>query len=833
MLPLLLLLSQAAQAARLAVVIGISQYKNPDIPDLSYGAADAEAIAAVLQDREHFDHVTLLTDAAATRAAVLTALAEDLSREAGPQDDVVVFYSGHGASEQDLSGEEPDGYRKFLVPVDADPDNLLATAIDMRDILRYLGWTSARSVLGLFDSCYSGGLGARGLPLPGGTRSLARSPLPAPQGSGRALLLGAQANQLSIELDSLGHGLFTAKVLDGLAGAADANHDGAVTATELNSYVHDAVMQAAAAAKFKQEPSFVGSFNGDLILTHVQGASRSDAAAEQARLAQERAALQEREAALARQRELGAQAFALARDTEASASASPEDRIARWEEFIAGYPDDPEVATARERLTWLRSANKTFLDVDANLDAVDLILDGQRVGTGPRTLTEVSLGRHRLVVQKHGYHPWQQEVTVPAGGLKVKATLSPAFGTLSVASDPPGASVWIGEVRVGQTPMVLPELSSGPVQVQLRLDRYDPLSTVVEVRDGQTTELHPALVADFGELVLTGAPQGATITVNGRRAGEAPLGPQIVDPGPVDVVVSAAHRLPWTGHGVITRGQTLSLAVPALDVQKGSLSLISEPRGAEVLLDGARVGTTPLTLDDLPAGAHQVELHASGLGWSGAVQVEPGRVNSLQATLHTLYPGMIHVEAGAFEAGAPPRPAKTGAFYIDRTEVSNRAWAQCVAARACPATRGSPAAELPVVNVTWRAASAYCAWRGGRLPTELEWERAARGTDGRAYPWGDTYDPRKANGNDQGRVDGFAQLSSVESFLDGASPTGALNMSGNALEWTSTPFGAGYAVRGGGALMEGGPEGLKTTSRFAVPAEAVSEDIGFRCAADD
>lgn len=158
--------------------------------------------------------------------------------------------------------------------------------------------------------------------------------------------------------------------------------------------------------------------------------------------------------------------------------------------------------------------------------------------------------------------------------------------------------------------------------------------------------------------------------------------------------------------------------------------------------------------------------------------------------------GMALVPAGDFVLGSDFGEADEGprhkvyldSFYVDLRETSNAEHAQCVAARVCRPSRfardpdlGRP--EHPVAGLTFDDAVAYCRWRGKRLPTEAEWERAARGTDERRWPWGDRFDPRKVNMHNA--EDGWATSAPVDAFPEGASPVGALQMAGNVWEWTS------------------------------------------------
>ncbi len=181
------------------------------------------------------------------------------------------------------------------------------------------------------------------------------------------------------------------------------------------------------------------------------------------------------------------------------------------------------------------------------------------------------------------------------------------------------------------------------------------------------------------------------------------------------------------------------------------------------------------------------------------------------------------------------RVVQIDSFYLDRTEVTVGDYARFVAAGgvAAPWTT-APSPELPVTGVMWQEARAFCRWRdsAGRLPTEAEWEAAARGTDGRPYPWGARWDPARANAaNPEGG------LLAVGSFVAGAAPSGALDLSGNAWEWTATSLpGAGaYVIRGG--AFDSPPEAARTFYRAALPGRVPNDrrqeyfgKTGVRCA---
>lgn len=197
-------------------------------------------------------------------------------------------------------------------------------------------------------------------------------------------------------------------------------------------------------------------------------------------------------------------------------------------------------------------------------------------------------------------------------------------------------------------------------------------------------------------------------------------------------------------------------------------------------------------------------------------------------------------------------------FWIDRAEVTVERYRTCTGTGACPALPYASGGarfdrpDLPAVLVSWFDARRFCEWQGGRLPTEAEWERAARGRDGRRYPWGDIYNAFLTN---HGRLafdelddsDGFLELAPVGSFPDGATRDGIQDLAGNAEEWVADWYAPSYEpasamnprgpLNGDERVVRGGSyahlhANLRNASRgHAVPDEKRAWR-GFRCAYD-
>ncbi len=223
--------------------------------------------------------------------------------------------------------------------------------------------------------------------------------------------------------------------------------------------------------------------------------------------------------------------------------------------------------------------------------------------------------------------------------------------------------------------------------------------------------------------------------------------------------------------------------------------------------------------------------------------------------------GMALIPADTFQMGSetgslderPVHPVTLRSFFIDQFEVTNARYQVCVDAGACapPAQRGSftranyftgpDFQNFPVIQMTWEQAEAFCKFENKRLPTEAEWEYAARGPDGLMYPWGNDFDPQ--------RVPAFAGDTVEAGSLDNASPFGVFDLAGNVVEWTADWYQPDYYQAspaenpagpdtGRQKVLRGGSFGVNdrtvytATRRYKQGPGYRDVDAGFRCAKD-
>lgn len=468
------------------------------------------------------------------------------------------------------------------------------------------------------------------------------------------------------------------------------------------------------------------------------------------------------------------------------------------------------------------------------------------------------------------YHDEAGMVTVDQPRKELQFALRPAFGSVTVTSTPSGASVFLDEKQVGQTPLTLDRIASGSHSLRLQAPQYAVERRNVSVADGQTANVAVTLAARFAEITVQ-APQGAVVTVDGDRKGSGTLSWRQGE-GLCDIVVSmAGHRDARRQLEVVAgRAQTVQLTPQPI---YGSASVDSDPMDAEIWIDGKQYGVTPNVVERLLVGSHTLVLKKSGCAdLQQQFSVEEGKEASLSVKLpagrsvqftsekpgmqiivdgkklgttpltavvgighhsvsamrggdiidvrdlditsagapltmafrdfnHTFTVNgvqftMVEVGGGTFTMGAtseqgsdawdeekPAHEVTLSDYYIGQTEVTQALWEAVMGSNPSDSKGGN----LPVERVSWDDCQVFIqklnqlTGKQFRLPTEAEWEYAARGgRKSRGYKY--------AGGNNIDSVawcDGNSGNETHPVATKQANELGIYDMSGNVLEWCS------------------------------------------------
>ncbi|HPC18489.1 MAG TPA: SUMF1/EgtB/PvdO family nonheme iron enzyme [Candidatus Hydrogenedentes bacterium] len=414
-----------------------------------------------------------------------------------------------------------------------------------------------------------------------------------------------------------------------------------------------------------------------------------------------------------------------------------------------------------------------------------------------------------------------------------------------IASSPEQeADVTIGDMPRGKTPVTLVNPPPGETVAVLTRENFERTSKTIVFPDQGEERIVIDMRPLRGYLTIESTPAGAQVFLDGREhLGNTPLTSKEVPIGKHTYEVRLDNYRTATGEIEIKEDYRYQFA-HVLAPKNAQLAVVSRPSGAKLWLNGELLPQLSPAKFEVSPGDYILTLYAKGYDkLEQPVVLGPNESKTLELVLTEgkAPEGMVLIPAGPFIMGLngaspdekPQRTLELPAFYMDQYEVTNAEFKLVFPDHVFP----DDAKDKPVTGVSFVQASAYAKAVGKRLPTEEEWEKAARGTDGREYPWGMEFVPENCNSGSEGTI-------RVGRCRMGVSPFKCYDMAGNAYEWTASwyqaypgnpdvtkDYGQQFRVLRGGSYKSD-RFGVRCARRHYDHMESRQPDYGFRCAKD-
>jgi hypothetical protein len=410
-----------------------------------------------------------------------------------------------------------------------------------------------------------------------------------------------------------------------------------------------------------------------------------------------------------------------------------------------------------------------------------------------------------------------------------------------------GATVLLEGGLTAVTPATLKGLPVGQLNILLKKERFRDTEDQVTVEAGPPQTFVIEMEPLVGYLTVESEPEGAEVRLDGEVIGTAPITKHPVGIGEHRYTLSLPNHYPYESEviEVLSDHQYGGNTKIKLKPQEGVLRLTSKPTSASIWLNGAKQPLVTPQEYHLPPGRYIVDVHTTGYIMTGTrVELKPNEAMdvALEMKPGNVPAGMVLVPGGPFIRGAsgrapdeaPQAEFDVPSFYIDKYEVTHAEFKEVFPEHEFPEGREN----FPVSGVSWNQAMDYAKALGKRLPTEQEWEKAARGTAGLEFPWGNEFNVSACN-TKASEVGGPAERGK---YIDGLSPYGCVDMAGNVYEWTqdwyqaypgntdvTKDYGQIYRVLRGGSYQSDRFD-VRCAKRHFDKISATRADYGFRCA---
>ncbi len=408
-----------------------------------------------------------------------------------------------------------------------------------------------------------------------------------------------------------------------------------------------------------------------------------------------------------------------------------------------------------------------------------------------------------------------------------------------------GAEVMIEGIERGVTPVTVQGLAPGWTDVLLKKENFEKTADRILIREGVEETIVLDIKPLVGYVTFESTPPGVGIFLDGEtQLGITPLANHALRVG------EYSYEYRMENHYSVTEKFEVKAHFQyafdhKLKPKEAILSVLSRPSGAVIWINNRQQPEKTPAKFELAPGLYVVGVHTEGfVQGETKFTLEPSEEHTVNIEMKqgTVPQGMVLVPAGEFIWGEdgrspdeqPRRKVTLNAFYIDKYEVTNEAFKKVFPNHTFARGQG----RFPVGNVSWNQAMEYARAVGKRLPTEAEWEKAARGTKGREYPWGDEFRPGMAN---TVKEEAGGPLP-VGSFLGSNSPYGCADMAGNVYEWTfdwyeaypgntviEKDYGQIFRILRGGSYDTDSFQ-ARCARRYFDRMDVARPDYGFRCA---
>jgi formylglycine-generating enzyme required for sulfatase activity len=815
---------------KFALIIGNGEYQDSTLRRLHAPDADARALADVLSNPGvgGFEVQMLVNESSFKAMEEIEAFFDSRKRD----DLLLLYFSGHGVKDEDG--------QLYFAAANTKVNRLLATAIRAQDVNSLMRRCASRQQVLLLDCCYSGAF-AKGMIAKAGAGIGTREQF---EGRGRVILTASDAMQYAFEGDRIEGqatpSVFTRALLDGIVtGQADLDQDGRIAFDELAEYVCERVKEGNPA----QTPQrWELGVDGKIYIAR----NPRPVIFKPVELPLELRTLIESPVASAREaaaRELGN----LAGGSHPGLALSALDALQKLAD-----DDSRKVAAAANQILTALSADRAAKDAGR---AEQERIVRERAEAEERARAEAEAKRLVADAERAERERIERERAEAEGRAKAKAEAE------RLAREKAEQERQAREKAEVERLVALKAELERQAQAKAEQERVAREKAEAErlAREKAEQERLARQKAEADRLAREKA-EGERITREKARQPQPQRKPGLwglsIDLTAIVGLVAVALLLCgmslWALNGGLNPKPTPTAEVAIVASAASPIATTSAPPTAT---------RTPTPPTPTPT-ATLTPTAAPGIG---STQISPidGMVQ-------------VYVPAGSFQMGSdagdsdeePVHPVTLDAFWIDRTEVTNAMYALCVEAGKCPPPSSSKSYSrdsyygnaqfdnYPVIYVTWDNAKTYCEWAGRRLPTEAEWEKAARETDGRTYPWGNEQPAGNllnfadSNTNfdwsDKTVDDGYADTSPAGNYPDGASPYGALDMAGNVWEWVNDWYDGAYygnslsenpqgpasgqyrVLRGGSWSDDDG--GVRAAFRLRGEPGSFYDSIGFRCA---